>query len=86
MMSTLFLAPSAERQLKTLAKPLQKLIVKRLHALRNTPRPHGVKMLDGEEQLYRIGDADYRIVYAIRDKDLLVLVLKSGAHKAVSRP
>ena len=85
-MFTLFLAPSAERQLKALAKPLQKLIVKRLHALRATPRPHGVKMLDGQEQLYRIDGGDHRIVYAIRDKDLLVLVLKSGARKAVSRP
>lgn len=85
MISTLFLAPPAERQLKALAKPFQKLIVKRLHALRNTPRPHGVKILDGEEQLYRIGEGDYRIIYAIRDKDLLVLVVKSGARKAVSR-
>ncbi len=85
-MSTLFLAPPAERQLKALAKPLQKLIVKRLHALRNTPRPHGVKTLDGEEQLYRVGEGDYRIVYAIRDKELLVLVLKGGTRKAVSRP
>ena len=84
-MFTLFLAPSAERQLKALAKPLRKLIVKRLHALRTTPRPHGVKALDGQEQLYRIGDGDHRIVYAIRDKDLLVLVLKSGARKAVAR-
>jgi mRNA interferase RelE/StbE len=86
MISTVFLAPSAERQLKALAKPFQKLIVKRLHALRNTPRPPGGKTLDGEEQLYRIGEEDYRIVYAIRDKELLVLVLKSGARKAVFRP
>jgi mRNA interferase RelE/StbE len=85
MISTLFLAPPAERQLKALAKPLQKLIVKRLHALRTAPRPHGVKILDGEEQLYRIGEGDYRIIYAIRDKELLVLVVKSGARKAISR-
>ncbi len=85
-MSTLFLAPSAERQLKALAKPLQKLIVRRLLTLGLTPRPHGMKALDGEEQLYRVGEGDYRIVYAIRGKELLVLVLKSGVRKAVSRP
>jgi mRNA-degrading endonuclease RelE of RelBE toxin-antitoxin system len=39
MMSRLLLAPPAERRLKALAKPLQKLIVKRLQALRHTPRP-----------------------------------------------
>ena len=85
MISTVLFAPPAERQLKALAKPLQKLIVKRLIALRNTPRPHGVKALEGEKNLYRVGEGDYRIVYAIRDRALIVLVLKSGNRKEVSR-
>jgi mRNA interferase RelE/StbE len=85
MMSTLLLAPPAERQLKALAKPLQKLIVKRLQALRHTPRPHGMKTLGGDEQLYRVCEGDYRILYTIRGQELLVLALKSGARKAVSR-
>lgn len=54
--------------------------MKRLHALRTSPRPPGVTKLEGVNHLYRVRDGDYRIVYAIRDKDLLVLAIKNRAH------
>ena len=79
------MAPPAEQQLHALAKPLRKLLVKRLHALRTRPRPPGVTKLDGEDHLYRIREVDYRIVYAIRDRELIVLAVKSGIPSAVSR-
>ena len=77
--STIFVAPPAEQQLRAFAKPLRTLFVKRLRALRTSPRPPGVTKLDGEDHLYRIREGGYRIVYAIRDKDLIVLVIKNGA-------
>ena len=83
--STIFVAPPAEQQLYALAKPLRKLLVKRLHALRTSPHPPGVTMLDGLDHLYRIREGDYRIVYAIRDRDLLVLAIKNGARTDVPR-
>jgi mRNA interferase RelE/StbE len=52
--------------------------VKRLHALRSSPRPPGVTKLDGLDHLYRIREGDYRIVYAIREQIILVLSIKSG--------
>ena len=79
------MAPPAEQQLQALAKPLRKLLVKRLQALRTSPRPPGVTKLDGEDHLYRIREIDYRIVYAIRDRELIVLAVKSGIPSAVSR-
>ena len=79
------MAPPAEQQLQALAKPLRKLLVKRLQALRTSPRPPGVTKLDGEDHLYRIREVDYRIVYAIRDRELIVLAVKSGIPSAVSR-
>jgi mRNA interferase RelE/StbE len=78
-------APPAEQHLHALAKPLRKLLVKRLHALRTSPRPPGVTKLDGLDHLYRIREGDYRIVYAIRDKDLLVLAIKNGARTEALR-
>lgn len=66
--------PPAERQLKVLAEPAQKRIVKRLRTLKDNPWPQGVKKLAGEEDLYRIREDDYRIVYTIQDKKLIVLV------------
>lgn len=59
--------------------------MKRLHALRTSPRPPGVTKLEGLDHLYRIREGDYRIVYAIRDRDLLVLAIKNGARTEVPR-
>ena len=59
--------------------------MKRLHALRTSPRPPGVTKLEGVDHLYRIREGDYRIVYAIRDRELIVLTIKSGVRGEVSR-
>jgi mRNA interferase RelE/StbE len=83
--STIFLAPPAEEQLRAFAKPLQTLLLKRLHALRSNPRPPGVTKLESVDHLYRIRESRYRMVYAIREKDLLVLAIKNGTRTDVPR-
>ncbi|GKS58592.1 hypothetical protein YTPLAS18_21190 [Nitrospira sp.] len=85
MAYSILLAPSAELQLKALTAPVQKRLVKRLKSLRETPRPDGVKKLAGEDDLYRIREGDYRIIYTIQDKNLIVLVVKIGDRKEVYR-
>ena len=79
------MAPPAEQQLRAFAKPLRKLLVKRLHALRTSPRPPGVTKIEGMDHLYRIREGSYRIIYAIRENDLVVLGVKSGVRGEVSR-
>ena len=83
--STIFLAPPAEQQLCAFPKPLRTLLVKRLHALRTSPRPPGVTKLEGLDHLYRIREDGYRIVYAIREKDLIVLAIKNRDRTGGSR-
>ena len=85
MVYSILLAPSAERQLKALAGPIQKRIVKRLHTLTANPRPQGVKKLAGEDDLYRIREGDHRIIYTIRNKKLIVFAVKIGARKEIYR-
>ena len=85
MAYSILLAPSAERQLKALAERAQKRIVKRLRTLQDNPRPQGVKKLAEKEDLYRIREGDYRIVYAIQAKKLIVQVVKIGDRKKVYR-
>jgi mRNA interferase RelE/StbE len=85
MTYSILLAPPAERQLKSLTDSVQKRIVKRLKSLRENPRPQGVKKLAGEEDLYRIREGNYRIIYTIQDKELIVLVVKIGNRKDVYR-
>jgi mRNA interferase RelE/StbE len=57
-----------------------------MKALRNDPRSPGVKKLAGKDDLYRIREGDYRIIYTIRKhRDLVILVLKIGDRKEVYR-
>jgi len=85
MAYSILLAPPAERHLTSLTDSVQKRIVKRLKSLRENPRPQGVKKLAGEEDLYRIREGTYRIIYTIQDKELIVLVVKIGDRKEVYR-
>jgi mRNA interferase RelE/StbE len=85
MTYSILLAPPAERQLKSLTDSVQKRIVKRLKSLRENPRPQGVKKLTGDEDLYRIQEGNYRIIYMIQDKELIVLVVKISNRKDVYR-
>jgi mRNA interferase RelE/StbE len=39
----------------------------------------------GEANLYRIREGDYRIIYTIQDKKLIVLAVKIGDRKEVYR-
>ena len=57
----------------------------RIDALAANPRPADCKKLQGEDGLYRIRSGDHRVVYAIRDKQLLVLVVRIGDRKDVYR-
>lgn len=55
-------------------------ILERLRALSFNPRPPGCEKLSGQER-YRIRQGIYRIIYEIRDKVLLVVVVKIAHRK-----
>jgi mRNA interferase RelE/StbE len=78
-------APAAARQIKKLPASIQKRIIGRLEKLRTSPRPPGVKRLAGEENLYRLPTGDYRIIYQIQERVLLILVVKIGQRRDVYR-
>jgi mRNA interferase RelE/StbE len=85
MAYSILLAPPAERQLKSFAEPIQKRIVKRLRTLTENPRPQGVKKFAGADDVYRIREGNYRIIYTIRANELIVLVVKIGDRKEIYR-
>jgi mRNA-degrading endonuclease RelE of RelBE toxin-antitoxin system len=41
--------------------------------------------LESVDHLYRIREGNYRIVYAMRGKDLIVLAIKDGACQELAR-
>jgi mRNA interferase RelE/StbE len=49
------------------------------------PRPSGCKKLAGNTDYYRIRVGDYRVLYEVSDRDVLVLVIKIGHRREVYR-
>jgi mRNA interferase RelE/StbE len=78
-------APSAAREFRKLTRDLQLRLRPAIDTLADNPRPHGVEKLTGQENLYRIREGDYRIVYEIRDAVLVVVVVAIGDRKEIYR-
>jgi len=78
-------SPSARREFRKLAREIQRSLRPRLDALANEPRPTGAKKLKGSDDLWRIRVSDYRIIYEIRDRILVVLVVRVGHRREVYR-
>jgi len=67
----------ARKQLLLIPDKAKDAIQTAIDALATTPRPSGVKKLKGQEG-YRIRVGDYRVLYSIFDKELLIEVVKVG--------
>ena len=77
--------PQAQRQLNKLAANVRATLEDAIDRLASNPRPHGVQKLAGGENEYRIRQGDYRIVYEIRDKVLVVAVVRVGHRRDIYR-
>ena len=77
--------PSARRELRKLPREVQLKLNQRIDSLSLDPRPRGSKKLKGGDELWRIRMGDYRVVYEVRDKVLLVLVVRVAHRREVYR-
>ena len=75
---------SVAKDLRQIPKKDVAKILKRMEALRVEPRPVGVEKLSGQEK-YRIRQGVYRILYEIRNTELIVVVVKIGHRRDVYR-
>jgi mRNA interferase RelE/StbE len=78
-------SPSAESQFKKLPREVQTRLKPRIDGLTENPFPRGVRKLSAEENLYRLRIGDYRIIYQVKGRVLLILILKIGHRKDVYR-
>ncbi|MGC8643717.1 MAG: type II toxin-antitoxin system RelE family toxin [Isosphaeraceae bacterium] len=78
-------APSALKQLADIPRGVRERIAAHIEVWGFEPQPQGVKKLSGEEDLYRIRVGSHRVIYAIRDDRLIVLVLRIGHRKDIYR-
>jgi mRNA interferase RelE/StbE len=77
--------PRASRFIEAQPAKIQRQLFTHIEALAFNPRPAGCKLLHTEEKLYRIRSGNYRIIYQIQDKILLVVIVKVGDRKDIYR-
>jgi mRNA interferase RelE/StbE len=66
----------ARQQLLRLDARTSTRIYSAIARLAAEPRPPGVKKLRFADSLYRIRVRDYRVIYEVRDKELVVAVVR----------
>jgi mRNA interferase RelE/StbE len=77
--------PRAERDFKSLDGSVRGRIRRRIDSLTENPYPSGVKKIEGEDEIYRVRVGDYRILYQIKGKILLVLIVRIGHRRDIYR-
>ena len=75
---------SAGKEIEALPSRDRRRVVTKIQGLAANPRPAGCKKLSGEEK-YRLRQGDYRILYEIADRELIVTVVKVGNRRDVYR-
>lgn len=77
--------PGARKALKAVQENFRRRIVTVIDSFERNPRPVGSKKLQGEEHVYRIRVGDYRVLYEVHDKVLVVMVIRIGHRREVYR-
>ncbi|MCJ7545173.1 MAG: type II toxin-antitoxin system RelE/ParE family toxin [Phycisphaerae bacterium] len=71
--------------MRRIPKPFKARLMAAIAALAQTPRPPASVRLEGPEGFHRVRVGDYRIVYLIRDRLLLICVVRVAHRKDVYR-
>jgi mRNA interferase RelE/StbE len=85
MSYTVRMEARVRRTLDRLPGDLHARMIRKLDALEENPRLFGAEKLQGSEDLYRVRVGDWRIVYAIRDRELVVIIIRIGHRREVYR-
>jgi mRNA interferase RelE/StbE len=85
MLYRIEIMPHAGRQVKGLPGLIKRRIDAAIHDLAGNPRPAGCLKLHAKEDAWRIRVGEYRVIYEIHDKVLLVIVIRVDHRSAVYR-
>lgn len=75
---------TSQKQLKNLPKPVQKVAIDKIAKLAENPRPSDYKKLKARDG-YRVRIGNYRILYTINDKLLIILIVDIDHRKQAYR-
>lgn len=84
MLYTVTFRTSAVKELRKLPIAARNQVSEVIDSLALEPRPHGVKKLAGVDA-WRIRVGDYRVIYSILDRQLVVEIIKIGNRREVYR-
>lgn len=76
--------PRAEKEFLALPKRQRTSIKNKIDALAINPRPIGSQKLKSAD-LYKFRDGNYRVIYQIQDKALIITVIKVANRQDVYR-
>ena len=79
------ISATAERQLRKINKQDQLRVLRTIQSLAQMPYPKGCRKLRGYKSIYRIREGNYRVIYSVETKRLLIVVIKVGHRKDVYR-
>lgn len=75
---------SAQKQLAKIDRKQQTAIISSIQKLPKNPRPAGCKKLSGRPA-WRIRVGTYRIIYEIKDTELVILIVDVGHRRDIYR-
>lgn len=78
------LPKTAQKELDRLPDDVASRILTRLAGLQTNPCPTDVKKLKGRDA-WRIRVSDYRVIYEIHDRQLVVLIVTVGHRREIYR-
>jgi mRNA interferase RelE/StbE len=79
------ISATAERQLKKIRREDQVRILRSVLLLASEPRPGGCRKMSGYDDIYRLRVGNYRVIYEIEGKGIVVIILKIGHRREVYR-
>ncbi|PZN73294.1 MAG: type II toxin-antitoxin system RelE/ParE family toxin [Candidatus Methylumidiphilus alinenensis] len=74
---------SAEKELRRIPQDAIARLLALAESLTDNPLPTGYKKLVGTEETYRVRSGDYRLVYEVRDKQLIIEIIRVGHRGSV---
>ena len=84
-MYTVEFTSAAARQVRKLPRPAQVRVLGAIELLGTDPRPPGARKLAGEATAWRMRVGEYRVIYDVIDRSLVVTVVRVGHRREVYR-
>ncbi|KGO33189.1 MAG: type II toxin-antitoxin system RelE/ParE family toxin [Desulfoprunum sp.] len=79
---SIFFKKSVEKDLVGIPKTSLAKILQRIETMKTNPRPQGSEKLTGQE-LYRIRQGIFRIVYSMQDRELTIWSIRIAHRKDI---